>query len=45
MTVRLAGMRAEPSASPAMYTARKPDPCSVSAAPKAIAAVASVATG
>ena len=45
VTVRLAGIRAEPSISPATYTARNPDPCSASAAPKAIAAVASDATG
>ena len=45
VTVRLAGIRAEPSTSPATYTARKPEPCKASAAPKAIAAVASEATG
>ena len=43
--VRRAGIGAVPSASPARYTARKPEPCSVSAAPNAIAAVAIEATG
>ena len=45
VTVRLAGRLAEPIARPARYTARKPEPPSVSAAPKASAAVASDATG
>ena len=45
VTVCFAGMRPEPSTSPARYAARKPEPCSVAAPPNASPAVESVATG